>query len=98
MTTLVKGTNLVARVAYFFLLFLLPFLAIPGNISLALNIIRDAKHGNIECGPYLSAIRVLSITAGSTMSIFLLLILLQSVAHLESEHHSMARIIFHHDQ
>ncbi len=96
MTTLVKGTNLsnlVSRAVYFFLMFLILILAIPGRISTAFNVIRDAKHGNIESGPYLTAIRVLSLTASSIMAIFFFLILLPSVAHLESEHRSMARII-----
>jgi len=91
-TTLVKGTNLVSRAVYFFLIYLIPFLTIPGDISYAFNVIRDAKHGNIESGPHL-AIEVLMPTASSIMTIFVLLILLPSVAHLESEHRSMARII-----
>jgi hypothetical protein len=91
-TTLVKGTNLVSRAVYFFLIYLMPLLAIPRAISYTLNVIRDAKHGNIESGPHL-AIEVLVLTASSIMSIFSLLLLLPSVAHLESKHRSMARII-----
>jgi hypothetical protein len=91
-STLVKGTNLVSRAAHFFLMFLIPCLAIPGDISYVLNVIRDAKHGNIESGPHL-VIQVLLLTAWSIMPIFFLLILLPSVAQLESEHRSMARII-----
>jgi hypothetical protein len=92
-TTLVKGTNLVSCAVYFFLMCLIPFLTIPGDISYALNVIRDAKHGNIESGPYLAATRVLSVTAGSIVLIFSLLSQLLNVAHIESEHRNMARII-----
>jgi hypothetical protein len=89
-TTLVKGTNLVSCAVYFFLASLIP---IPGSISFALNVIWDAKHGNIKSGPYLAANWVLLITVPSIMSTFSLLIRLPSVAHFESEHRSMAKII-----
>jgi len=79
------------REVYLFLICLIPVLAIPGAISHALNIIRDAKHGNIESGPHL-AIEVLKLTVSSIMTIFLLLSLLPSVAHLETLRYYLAPI------